>query len=201
MAVQVFSAKRFQQAHQGLHKGRLSAAVGADDADPVTAPHGHGDFRKRMIISDRKMIGFKNLFTALHPRGELHMEGFVIRTGRLFQFFHPVEVFDLRLGKRRLVLLVAELFDQRFQAFDIFLLAVVCGGLPFNAVFLLFDIRGIVAGILCHRAVFHVIDHIGDMVEKHPVMADNDYGLGILAHIAFEPFDRFKIEMVGWFVQ
>ena len=154
-----------------------------------------------MIIADLQMIDAEHLFSALDARGEGHMEGFVIRSFRLVDLLHAVEIFDLRLGKGRLVFLVPELFDQCLKPLDILLLPVVCGHLFLEAVFLLFRKRGVVSDIPRHRAVFHVIDDIADMIEKHPVMADDHNRPGIFLHIAFQPFDRLKIEMVGRFVE
>ena len=77
----------------------------------------------------------------------------------------------------------------------------VGGLLQQKLLLLLFDVTGIVAGVVVELTEFEFVDLADYPVNEHPVVGDQDDGLGVFLQVAFQPLDRLHVQMVGRLVQ
>jgi hypothetical protein len=70
-----------------------------------------------------------------------------------------------------------------------------------EALSLLLQPGGIIAFVRNAAPAIEFENPAGDIVEKIAVMGDDQNCAGISAQMALEPGHRFRIEMVGWFVE
>ena len=87
------------------------------------------------------------------------------------------------------------------QIGDLLLLTIICGlqlGFLHGIDFLELVVIAHIAGQLL---IVHVIDEVDDTVQEGNVMADQDKCVLIFIQITLEPFDMFRIQIVGRLIQ
>ena len=94
-----------------------------------------------------------------------------------------------------------EAVDHPLQTLDLLLLCEIVLLLLFIIRFFAHDKIRIVPGIALRSSVFDLIDHVHDMIEKHPVMRDDNHRLRIILQISLQPLYRCNVQMVRRLVE
>ena len=111
------------------------------------------------------------------------------------------ELLQAILRLLRLGCLVAELLDERLKVGDFLVLLLLLDAQKLKALGASAQIRGIIALVQVDLAVVNFGNAIDHVVHELTVVADDDNGAVVAAKEALQPFDAFKVEVVGGLVQ
>src|SRR5262245_6593436 len=81
------------------------------------------------------------------------------------------------------------------------LLLIISSSLQLAPFFLLNEIIAVVALIALNFAILEIEHSVDRMIEKEPVMGNNQKCKFITCQIILEPFDRFHVQMIGRLVE
>src|SRR5580700_1699781 len=112
-----------------------------------------------------------------------------------------LEFFHARLDLLSLGGLITKAIDEGFKALDLIMLVAVSGDELLAALVFLFEIFCVVALVDRKALVPDLNGAIDGDIEKIAVVRDEDVAERIVIEIILKPVARFKIEMIGRFVE
>ncbi len=191
-----------QLADEHPRKGRLALAVAAHQRDAVALADGEVRAAEHAFRAERHpgVLDFGHHLPRTRRGRELDVE----RRQVFLLDLQPVEAFELLDARLHLVglrRLVAELLDELLGLLDHPLLVLVGGQLlrpPFGPQDHIFGVGNLVVGHLAQRQLDGAVGHV---VQKSPVVRNQQHGAAVIAQGLLQPLDGFDVEVVGRLVE
>ncbi len=195
------AALRLELAQHDLQQGALAGAVRTDDADAVAAHHGGGE----VVDQHAAAVGLVHVLEVDHllagglriGRRHLHVAAEVASLGA----FHAQ-----RLQRTHAALVAGTpgldaLADPHFLLCQLLVEQRIGLGFGMQAFLAPAQVVVVVAGPVGQRAAVDFDDARGQRAQEAAVVGDEDDAAGELLEEAFQPADRFDVEVVGGLVQ
>src|SRR5882672_1367953 len=126
---------------------------------------------------------------------------FALVVHRRFDLLHAPDLFEFALGLAGFGILGAEAIDKVHEAPDLALLMFESGQELFLVSFALFKVIVVIAPEANEFALANLDDAADELVEEFAVVGDDKDCARIALEIFLEPEQRFKVEMIGRFIE